>query len=135
MLQFRFMNNAEVYSFPRVIINYPMQLSLLIPTECRRDQLSRLIEGLEFQVQYARRSSEVEILSYPDAGEHSIGYKRNILYHSRRWWGYQWLLDGTEGLRHRLGLRMVNRLRLRDSRISRPEAAPLGRGHGQHARD
>ena len=219
-----------------------MQLSLLIPTlDCRSDQLSRLAERLEFQVRNAGRGSDVEILCYQDAGEHSIGYKRNILlgrakgefvafiddddeasesyidlvcgalgrrpdvdclgirgvitfrgshprefvhsvrysdmfsrnhtyyrppthlnpirraialryrfpdvsysedldwalrmrddgalqreefidsvlyyYHSRRWWGYQWLLDGTEGLRHKLGLRMVNRLRMRDARI------------------
>ena len=33
-------------------------------------------------------------------------------YHSRRHWPYQWLLDHTEGLRHRLGLRMTNRFQL-----------------------
>lgn len=32
-------------------------------------------------------------------------------YHSRRWWPYQWMLDQTEGVRHRLGLRMTNRFR------------------------
>jgi glycosyltransferase involved in cell wall biosynthesis len=218
-----------------------MQLSLLIPTlECRSDQLSRLAKGLELQVRNAGRGSDVEILSYQDGGEHSIGYKRNILlgrakgefvafiddddeasesyielicgalgrrpevdclgirgiitfrgshphefvhsvrysdmfsrnhtyyrppthlnpirraialryrfpdvsysedldwalrmrddralqreefidsvlyyYHSRRRWGYQWLLDSTEGLRHKLGIRMVNRLRMWDFR-------------------
>lgn len=237
-----------------------MQLSLLIPTlERRSGQLSRLVEGLELQVRNAGRSSDVEILTYRDSGEHSIGYKRNSLldrakgefvafiddddevseryvelicdalgrrpevdclgirgvitfrgshpcefvhsvrysdmysrnhtyfrppthlnpirraiavhypfpdvsysedfyralrmrddralqreefidsvlyyYHSRRWWGYQWLLDGTEGLRHKLGIRMVNRLRIRQSQISPAEAASLGRGHGQHGRD
>jgi hypothetical protein len=237
-----------------------MQFSLLIPTlECRKELLSRLLGRLEFQIKKAGRSSDVEILSYPDAGEHSIGYKRNILlgrakgefvafidddddasenyidlicgtlkrrpevdclgirgiitfrgshprqfvhsvrysdmfsrnhtyyrppthlnpirraialryrfpdvsysedldwalrmrddralqreefidsvlyyYHSRRWWGYQWLLDGTEGLRHKLGIRMVNRLRIRESRIARVEEASLEQGQGQHARD
>jgi glycosyltransferase involved in cell wall biosynthesis len=238
-----------------------MQLSLLIPTlERRRDQLARLVEGLELQVRNAVRSSQVEILTYSDAGEHSIGHKRNVLlgrakgefvafiddddevseryiesicsalarrpevdclgirgvvtfrgshprgfvhsvrysdifsrnhtyyrppthlnpirraiavryrfpdvsysedfgwalqmrddcalqreefissvlyyYHSRRWWGYQWLLDDTESLRHKLGIRMVNRLRLRDLRISPAGgAASPGKGHGQHARD
>jgi glycosyltransferase involved in cell wall biosynthesis len=33
-------------------------------------------------------------------------------YHSRRRWGYQWLLDRTESLRHRLGLRLANRFLL-----------------------
>lgn len=33
-------------------------------------------------------------------------------YHSRRYWAYQWLLDHTEGLRHRLGLRLTNRFQL-----------------------
>ena len=56
-------------------------------------------------------------------------------YRSRRWWGYQWLLDGTEGLRHKLGIRMVNRLRIRESRIARVEEASLEQGQGQHARD
>src|SRR5208282_4585142 len=57
-----------------------MQLSLLIPTlECRSAQFSCLVEGLEFQIRNAGRSSDVEILLYPDAGGHSIGYKRNIL--------------------------------------------------------
>jgi glycosyltransferase involved in cell wall biosynthesis len=237
-----------------------MQLSLLIPTlEFRSGQLSRLVEGLELQARNAERISEVEILTYPDAGELSIGYKRNLLlgrakgefvafiddddevseryielicgalarrpevdclgirgiitfrgshprefvhslryadifsrhhtyyrppthlnpirraiairyrfpevsysedldwalrmrddralqqeefidsvlyyYHARRWWGYQWLLDGTEGLRHRLGIRMVNRLRLRDWLISPAEAAPPEQEHGQHTRD
>jgi glycosyltransferase involved in cell wall biosynthesis len=254
------MNKAEVYSFPRVTINHSMQLSLLIPTlECRGAQLSRLVAGLEFQIRNGGRSSDVEILPYPDAGEHSIGYKRNILlgwakgdfvafiddddevseryvelicdalgrrpevdclgirgiitfrgshprefvhslrhsdifsrnhtycrppthlnpirrtialryrfpdvsysedfyrmlemrddralqreefvdpvlyyYHSRRWWAYQWLLDSTEGLRHKLGIRMVNRLRLRGSLISPAEAGSLGRGHEQHVKD
>jgi len=233
-----------------------MQLSLLIPTlECRRNQLSRLVEGLEFQIRNSGRRSEVEILPFRDAGEHSIGYKRNILlgrakgefvafiddddevseryieliccalgrrpevdclgirgiitfrgshprefvhslrysdifsrnhtyyrppahlnpirraiavhyrfpevsysedfhwalqmrddrvlqqeefidsplyfYHSRRWWGYQWLLDASEPLRHKLGIRIVNRLRIWDSRISPAESASLGRGDGQ----
>jgi glycosyltransferase involved in cell wall biosynthesis len=237
-----------------------MQLSLLIPTlECRSGQLSRLVEGLELQVRNTARSSDVEILSYRDSGERSIGYKRNSLldrakgefvafiddddevseryvelacdalgrrpevdclgirgvitfrgshpcefvhslrysdvfsrnhtyfrppthlnpirrtiavrfrfpdvsysedfdwalrmrdhralqreefidsvlyyYHSRRWWGYQWLLDGTEAFRHKLGIRVVNRLRIRRSRISPAEAASLGRGHGQHGRE
>jgi len=237
-----------------------MQLSLLIPTlASRRVQLKRLVEGLEDQVRKAGRSSEVEILSYADAGERPIGYKRNVLlsraqgefvafiddddavseryidlicgalgrrpevdclgfrgiitfrgshprevvyslqyreifsrnhtyyrppapftpirravavryrfpevsysedfywmlqlrddralrreefidavlyyYHSRRWWGYQWLLDGTEGLRHKLGIRMVNRLRIWDSRMSPAETPSHGRELGQHARD
>ena len=237
-----------------------MQFSILIPTlECRSDQLSRLVEGLELQARKAGRRSDVEILSYPDAGENSIGYKRNILlsrakgefvafiddddevseryieligealrrrpevdclgirgiitfrgchpcefvhsvryseifsrdhtyyrppthlnpirraialryrfpdvsysedfywalqmrddhalqreefidsllyyYHSRRRWCYQWLLDATEGIRHRLGIRMVNRLRIRASRTPPAEAASLDQGHGQHARD
>ena len=237
-----------------------MQLSVLIPTlQCRRNLFSRLVEGLEFQVRHAGRTSEVEILSYPDGGEHSIGYKRNVLlgrakgefvafiddddevseryielicdaldrrpevdclgirgiitfrgthphefvlslryndiftrnhtyyrppshlnpirrliavryrfpdvsysedfywalrmcedralqreefldsplyhYYSRRRWGYQWLLDATEGIRHKLGIRMVNRLRIRDSGKLSADAASLKRGHGQHARD
>ena len=33
-------------------------------------------------------------------------------YRSRRWWPYQFVLDKTESLRHALGLRMVNRLRI-----------------------
>jgi glycosyltransferase involved in cell wall biosynthesis len=33
-------------------------------------------------------------------------------YKSRRWWPYQLLLDWTEPVRHALGLRSVNRLRL-----------------------
>ena len=32
-------------------------------------------------------------------------------YRSRRLWAYQWLLDRTERIRHRLGLRMANRFR------------------------
>jgi hypothetical protein len=237
-----------------------MQLSLLIATlECRSAQLSRLVEGLKFQVRKAGRSSDVEILLYPDAGEHSLGHKRNILlgrakgefvaflddddevseryidlicdalerrpevdclgirgvitfrgshprefvyslqysdifsrnhiyyrppaqwnpirraiavryafpdvsysedfywalrmrddralqreefidsvlyyYHSRRWWGYQWLLDGTEPLRHKLGIRMVNRLRIPVSRTPPAQAASLGRGHREDAKD
>jgi glycosyltransferase involved in cell wall biosynthesis len=237
-----------------------MQFSILIPTlECRSDQLSRLVEGLELQARIAGLSSEVEILSYRDAGERSVGYKRNILldrakgefvafiddddevnecyieligdalrrrpeadclgirgiitfrgshpcefvhsvrysdifsrnhtyyrppahlnpirraialryrfpdvsysedfywalqmrddhalqreefidsllyyYHSRRRWCYQWLLDGTEGVRHKLGIRIVNRLRIRESRTPPAEAASLPQGHGQHARD
>jgi hypothetical protein len=56
-------------------------------------------------------------------------------YHSRRWWCYQWLLDGTETLRHKLGIRMVNRLRLPVSRTPPAEAASLGRGHGQDAKN
>lgn len=34
-------------------------------------------------------------------------------YRSRRWWAYQWLLDRTETIRHRLGLRLTNRFRFR----------------------
>jgi hypothetical protein len=56
-------------------------------------------------------------------------------YHSRRWWGYQWLLDGTEGPRHKLGIRMVNRLRIWDSRTPPVGAASLGKGRGRHVRD
>ena len=33
-------------------------------------------------------------------------------YAARRSWWYQWLLDKTQGLRHPLGLQLVNRLRL-----------------------
>jgi glycosyltransferase involved in cell wall biosynthesis len=33
-------------------------------------------------------------------------------YKSRRWWSYQLLLDWSEPVRHALGLRMVNRLRV-----------------------
>jgi hypothetical protein len=33
-------------------------------------------------------------------------------YDSRRSWKYQWLLDHTETIRHRLGLRLDNRLRI-----------------------
>lgn len=29
-------------------------------------------------------------------------------YYSRRWWGFQWLLDKSETLRHRLGLRVTS---------------------------
>jgi hypothetical protein len=96
-LTFRFMNSVEVYLFRRVIINHSVQLSPLIPTlECRSAVLSRLVEGLEFQIRNAGRSSDVEILSYPDAGGRSIGYKRNILLDrtARRdfvtSWGYAW---------------------------------------------
>lgn len=32
-------------------------------------------------------------------------------YRSRRAWPYQWLLDATEPIRHRFGLRMTNRFR------------------------
>jgi glycosyltransferase involved in cell wall biosynthesis len=35
-------------------------------------------------------------------------------YRSRRAWSYQWLLDGTESLRHKLGIRLVNRLPLQN---------------------
>jgi len=234
-----------------------MQLSLLIPTlECRRDQLSRLVEGLENQVRHAGRDSDVEILSYPDTGEHSIGHKRNILlgrargdfvafiddddevseryielicgaleqrpevdclgvrgiitfrgshpcefvnslrysdvfsrhhtyyrppdhlnpirraiavryrfpdvsysedfywalqmrdagalqreefiepvlyyYHSRRRWGYQWLLDGTEPIRHKLGIRIVNRLRIGCLGFRLPRTHRLDEEMGRH---
>jgi hypothetical protein len=34
-------------------------------------------------------------------------------YRSQRWWNYQLLLDWSEPVRHLLGLRMVNRLRVR----------------------
>ena len=237
-----------------------MQLSLLIPTlECRGEQLSRLVEGLERQGHKAGRSSEVEILTLRDAGELSIGSKRNMLldrakgefvvfvddddevsqhyielvcgalerqpevdclgirgvitfrgshphnfvhsvrysdifsrdhtyyrppnhlnpirraialryrfpnvsysedfywalrmrddralqqeefvdpvlyyYHSRRWWGYQWLLDGTEGLRHKLGIRMVDRIRIGHSRIWPARGVSHGEEHGQHTRE
>ncbi len=237
-----------------------MQLSLLIPTlECRSSQYSRLVGGLQLQIRNAGRSSDVEILSYPDAGGSSIGHKRNHLlersrgefvafiddddevseryielicgalsrrpevdclgirgvitfrgthpcefvhsvrysdmfsrkhtyyrppthlnpirraiavlfrfpdvsysedldwalrmrdqrvlqreefvnsvlyyYHSRRWWGYQRLLDGTEGVRHKLGIRLVNRLRIRKPQLSPAGASSPGRGQGRHAGD
>jgi glycosyltransferase involved in cell wall biosynthesis len=37
-----------------------------------------------------------------------------VLYHyrSRRYWPYQWLLDHTEAVRHRLGLRLTNRFQI-----------------------
>jgi glycosyltransferase involved in cell wall biosynthesis len=35
------------------------------------------------------------------------------LYSSRRAWNYQWLLDLTEGVRHRFGVRLSNRLAAR----------------------
>ena len=38
-------------------------------------------------------------------------------YLSRRWWPYQWILDHTEIVRHRLGLMMVDRLRKRGPTI------------------
>jgi glycosyltransferase involved in cell wall biosynthesis len=36
-------------------------------------------------------------------------------YRSRRAWSYQWLLDCTETFRHRFGIRLANRLRLRNA--------------------
>jgi hypothetical protein len=33
-------------------------------------------------------------------------------YRSRRYWPYQWLLDHTETVRHRLGLRLTNRFQV-----------------------
>ena len=54
-------------------------------------------------------------------------------YHSRRWWGYQWLLDGDGGTRHKLGICMVNRLRIRNTAVAPAKAASLERE--QHARD
>jgi glycosyltransferase involved in cell wall biosynthesis len=38
----------------------------------------------------------------------------SVLYHyrSRRSWTYQWILDATESVRHRFGIRLANRLAL-----------------------
>lgn len=36
-------------------------------------------------------------------------------YRSRRAWSYQWLLDYTEAIRHRFGIRLVNRLPLENA--------------------
>jgi glycosyltransferase involved in cell wall biosynthesis len=36
-------------------------------------------------------------------------------YRSRRVWTYQWLLDLTEGFRHRFGIRLANRLALQSA--------------------
>ncbi len=33
-------------------------------------------------------------------------------YRSRRFWAYQWLLDATESIRHRFGIRLANRVPL-----------------------
>jgi len=33
-------------------------------------------------------------------------------YHARRYWPYQWLLDRTETVRHRMGLRLTNRFQI-----------------------
>lgn len=50
-------------------------------------------------------------------------------YHSRRHWGYQWMLDRTEVVRHALGLRAVNRIgALR--RLKLAGKATEGRSHG-----
>jgi len=38
-------------------------------------------------------------------------------YKARRWWPYQLLLDWTEPVRHALGLRSINRLRLRRASV------------------
>jgi glycosyltransferase involved in cell wall biosynthesis len=54
-------------------------------------------------------------------------------YHSRRPWAYQWLLDHTETVRHALGLRLANRIRVKRllARLfGRPGDAPrLGERH------
>jgi hypothetical protein len=52
-----------------------------------------------------------------------------VLYHyrSRRLWAYQWLLDRTEGIRHRLGLRLVNRFRLHSVAGTHPGTSAEGR--------
>lgn len=54
----------------------------------------------------------------------------SVLYYyaSRRSWRYQWLLDHTETLRHSLGLRLDNRLRLQ-----RLLGKAYARGSGAHA--
>jgi hypothetical protein len=54
------MNNAEVYSFHRVIINTPVQVSLLIPMlECRSAPLSRAILAEVERALNARRSADL----------------------------------------------------------------------------
>ena len=49
-----------------------------------------------------------------------------ILYHynSRRNYGYQWALDNTERIRHTLGLRAANRLKLRPAASGRERRPP-----------
>lgn len=49
-------------------------------------------------------------------------------YRSRRHWWYQWLLDRTEPLRHRLGLRLANRIRVRRWLAGRPANVGTAKG-------
>jgi glycosyltransferase involved in cell wall biosynthesis len=57
-------------------------------------------------IDWARSMASGKVLT----NEHFID---SVLYHydSRRSWKYQWVLDHTETIRHRLGLRLDNRLR------------------------
>jgi hypothetical protein len=129
-----------------------MQLSLLIPRlESGKGQFSRMVESLEFQIRNAGRSSDLEMLYYPSCSEdldltlrmrdHRALQREEFIdsvlcyYRSRRWWCYQGLLDGSEALRRKLGIGMVNRLRKPDSRILPDETASRRRGNGLHARD
>jgi len=55
-------------------------LSVLIPTlESRQHSFATLRQKLQDQIQRHGLESEVEILSFPDSGDLSIGYKRNAL--------------------------------------------------------
>lgn len=57
-----------------------MVLSLLIPTlEARRAQFNELLAELSRQIHEGGWSSQVEILGLADAGENSVGAKRNEL--------------------------------------------------------
>ena len=57
-----------------------MMLSILIPTlENRKEQFERLTGKIKKQIAQNHLESELEILDFPDNGEHTVGHKRNIL--------------------------------------------------------
>lgn len=70
----------KVFRYARMLRCNTMWLSLLIPTlEQRRAQFDNLTRELNRQIREGGWSSQVEILGLADAGENSIGWKRNEL--------------------------------------------------------
>ncbi len=62
-----------------------MRFSILIPTLIeRRAAFERLVEKLARQIDDDGLQGEVEILDYPDNGEHTLGSKRNELVRRAR---------------------------------------------------
>ena len=92
-------SSGGVYTRPPYHLN-PMRREIAAAYRFRDVYYSEDIDWA-FQIRAARRLRNEEFVN-------------EILYYyrSRRWWPYQWALDRSEGVRHRLGLRMTNRFLL-----------------------